>query len=118
MSTSTNVVAFAWNRSLPGREPMSLQHFKDFSEWLQGEQRNGRVQSFLPVLFEPHGGDVQGFFLIQGEPAKLAELMDTPQWIEHQTRAELHLDGLAVMRGVTGPALGQRMGVWASQIPR
>lgn len=118
MSSSTNVVAFAWDRSVPGRESMSAQHFKDFSEWLQGEQRNGRIQSFLPVLFEPHGGTFDGFFLIQGEPAGLADLMDTPQWMEHQTRALVHLDGVAVMRGVTGDALGQRMALWMSHLPK
>lgn len=118
MSSSTNVVAFAWKRSIPGREAMSAQHFKDFSEWLESEQRNGRVQSFLPIIFEPHSGTVEGFFLLQGEPARLAELMDTPQWMEHQTRGLLHLDGLGVFRGVTGAALAQRMGQWASLIPK
>jgi hypothetical protein len=118
MSSSMNVLAFAWDRSVPGREMMSAQHFKDFGEWLQGEQRSGRVQSFLPVLFEPHGGNVNGFFLIQGEPANIAELLDTPQWIEHQARATLHLEGVAVLRGVTGAALGQRMALWANHIPK
>ena len=30
------------------------------------------IESFEPVFLEPHGGDLTGFILIQGDAAKLA----------------------------------------------
>jgi hypothetical protein len=117
-STSQNTLLFSWDRPIPGREPLSAQHFKDFIEYLQGEQRSGRIQSFFPMLIEPYGGTLNGFFLLQGEPEKLNELVDSADWLQHVTRAMLHLQGLAVLRGVTGAAVNERMGVWINALPK
>jgi hypothetical protein len=112
-----NVLVFAWNRSLPGRETLSAQHFGEFLEYLAGEQRKGQVESFEPVLLDAHGGSVNGWVLIRGEPGKLNELAGSREWIQHVTRALLHLDGASVLRGVTGPALMERMDMWTRAIP-
>jgi hypothetical protein len=114
----TNVVVFAWNRSLPGREQMSGQHFQEFVAYLQAQKDQGAITSFDPVLLEPHGGSVNGFFLIQGEPDKLAALTSSPDWVQHQIRAMLHLDGAGTWRGVTGAGVGERMAMWMQALPR
>jgi len=114
---SSNVLVFAWNRPLPGRENLSARHFQEFTEYLGAEQRRGTVESFESVLLEPHGGTFNGFFLVRGEPRKLAELTSSPEWVQHITRGLLHLDGSCVVRGVTGPALMERMKLWMSNIP-
>jgi hypothetical protein len=36
---STNVVFFAWNRSIPGRERISAEHFQQFSQYVAGLQQ-------------------------------------------------------------------------------
>jgi hypothetical protein len=113
-----NVVMFAWNRSLPGREQLSGQHFQDFVAYLQAQKAQGTIESFDPVLLEPHGLGPHGFFLIRGAPERLQTLTASPDWVEHQVRAMMHLDGPAVMRGVTGAAVGERMALWAKAIPK
>ena len=113
-----NVIVFGWDHSLPGREPLSAKHFQEFVEFLQAQQKQGAVESFDPVFLEPHGGSFNGFFYIKGEPAKLAALVASPEWMQHQIRATLHLKGVAVHRGLTGPAVGEFMGMWTNAIPR
>jgi hypothetical protein len=113
-----NLVMFGWNRSLPGREPISGQHFQEFVEYLSVQKRNGAIESFEIVLLEPHGGNLNGFFLLFGEPAKLSELTASAEWSRHQLRGVLHLDGATTVRGFTGSAVPERMELWTREIPR
>jgi MinD-like ATPase involved in chromosome partitioning or flagellar assembly len=113
----SNVVLFGWNRSIPGREKVSAQHFEEFVQYLSRLQQKGAIQTFDVVLLDTHGGDLNGFFLIKGESAKLDVLVSTTEWITHITRAALHLDGSGVVRGVTGDEIMGRMTLWTSLIP-
>lgn len=114
----TNVLCFGWNRSLPGREMISAQHFQEFVEYLGVQKKSGLVESFDAVFLEPHGGTLNGFILIRGEPAKLTQLTGSADWVRHQTRAMHHLDGSLSVRGYTGAAIPERMEQWSKEIPR
>jgi hypothetical protein len=113
----TNLVFFAWNRSIPGRERISAEHFRDFSQYVAGLQQKGVIQSSEVVFLDPHGGDLNGFFLIRGDTAKLDALMANPEWVTHMTRAGLHLEGSGHVRGVTGAQVLERMELWTKTIP-
>jgi hypothetical protein len=112
-----NTIFFGWNRSLPGRERTSAEHFQEFVQYLGGLQKQGVIQSFDVVLLNAHGGDMNGFFLIKGEGAKLADLQAGDEWIRHQTRAALHLDRAGAVMGVSGEAVQERMKLWTSLVP-
>lgn len=114
---ASNVMLFGWNRPIPGREKLSAQHFEEFAKYLGGLQQKGAIQSFDIVLLDTHGGDLNGFFLVKGDSAKLDALVSTTEWIAHIVRATLHLDGSGVIRGVTGAEIMGRMALWASFIP-
>lgn len=114
---STNVIFFGWSGSIPGRERISAQHFQEFVAYLGALQKSGSIQSFDPVFLQAHGGDLNGFFLIRGDTRKLDELSSSPDWEQHITRATLHLQGVGVIRGVTGEALNMWMERWTRTIP-
>ena len=114
---ASNLMLFGWNRSIPGREQVSAQHFDEFVKYLGGLQQKGAIQEFEIVFLDTHGGDFNGFFLIKGDTAKLDALVSTSEWITHITRAALHLDGSGVIRGVTGDEIMGRMALWTSLIP-
>jgi hypothetical protein len=114
---ASNIILFGWNRSIPGREKVSAQHFGEFLQYLGGLQQKGAVQGFETVFLDSHGGDLNGFFLIKGDSAKLDALISTTEWITHTTRASLHLNGFGVVRGVTGNEVMERMALWTSVIP-
>lgn len=113
----TNAIHFGWNRSIPGRENISAQHFQEFVQYLGGEQKKGSITSFDIVFLNPHGGDLNGFFLIRGDGAKLAKLAQSKEWQTHMMRAAMHLEGSGAVFGATGDAIMERMKLWTSLIP-
>ena len=114
---SSNTIFFGWNRSIPGRERLSAEHFGAFVQYLGGLQQKGTIQAFDTVFLDPHGGDMNGFFLIRGEPQKLDALAGSADWIAHMIRAGLHLQGHGAVRGVTGQAVMERMALWTKTLP-
>ncbi len=114
---SSNVLFFGWNRSVPGRERMSAEHFQSFGEYLATQQRKGLIQSFEPVFLDPHGGELAGFFLIRGESVQLDALTATTEWRTHTVRASVHLDKSGAVRGAAGELIQERMGMWLKEIP-
>ena len=114
---STNAVFFAWNHPIPGRERLSAEHFEEFSQYLGGLQQQGTIESFDIMFLDSHGGDMNGFFLIRGEPAQLDAVLSSTEWVTHMTRASLHLAGSGAVRGVTGELVIERMELWTKTIP-
>jgi hypothetical protein len=114
---STNVIFMGWNRPIPGREALSAELFRGTLEFLGEQQQAGNIESFQPVLLSPHGGDLNGFILIQGEGSKLAALVATEEWDMSVTRGGLLLEGLGIVRGATGELLQEWMARWAAAIP-
>jgi hypothetical protein len=117
MEMSSNTLFFGWNRPIPGREKMSAEHFGGFMQYLGGLQQKGTIKSFEAVFLNPHGGDLNGFFLIRGDSNQLDAVMSSPDWIAHMTRASIHLDGSGVIRGLTGELIQQRMDLWTGMLP-
>lgn len=114
---SSNIVFFAWNRSIPGRERVSGEHFQQFVQYVTGLQQKGTIQSYDVVFLNAHGGDLNGFFLIRADSAKLDALMSSPEWETHMMRAALHLQGSGAVRGVSGALVNERMELWTKSIP-
>ena len=114
---ASNVVFFAWNRSIPGRERVSAEHFGQFVQYLAGLQKSGAIASSEAVFLDAHGGDMNGFFLIRADNAKLDALLASNEWLTHMTRCALHLEGSGHVRGVTGPMVNERMELWTKTIP-
>ena len=113
----SSIILFGWNRSIPGREKVSAAHFDEFVKYLGGLQQKGAIQAFDAVFLDAHGGDLNGFFLIRGESARLDALVSTTDWITHIARASHHLEGSGAIRGVTGDEIMKRMAIWTSAIP-
>jgi hypothetical protein len=47
----------------------------------------------------------------------LDALVGTSEWLEHMTRAALHLEGSGTVCGVTGDGVKDRMELWTRSIP-
>jgi hypothetical protein len=112
-----NIIFFAWNRSIPGREQVSGAHFNEFVAYLGAQAQAGAIHGFDVVFLDQHGGDMNGFFLIRGDSGALDALSASQEWLEHMTRAALHLQESGAVRGVSGDGVGARMELWTKHIP-
>jgi hypothetical protein len=91
-----------WGEVVRGREAKSLEVFQEAITYYGGLQQDGTIESVEAVFLEPHGGDLQGFFLIKGERQKLASLRVDPEFVRMSARAGLVVEGI----GVVGASLG------------
>ena len=110
---ATDVIFMGWNRAVPGREAQAGQHFQEYLGYLGKLQQTAQIESFEAVLLSPHGGDLNGFFLLRGDSAKLNALPETTEWVTHVTRANVNLEGFGTVRGVTGEGVMAWMATWA-----
>src|SRR5689334_6835190 len=101
-----------WGAPYPGREGKALELFQEvlgiYSRW----QQQGDIDSFEPVALDPHGGDLNGFLLIRGNPEKLAQLRNRDEFHELNVRAGLLLSHFGVTFAFTGDDLQKLFGTY------
>lgn len=105
-----------WGETVRGRESQALEVFNQTMAYFLGLQADGAIESVEPVFLEPHGGDLDGFFLVRGEPEKLAALRVDMQFASMMARAGLVVDGLGVVGASMGARLEALMGQYAEAI--
>jgi len=99
-----------------GRERQAMQGFNDVFEYYSRLQQEGQIESFEPVLLEPHGGDLAGFFLLRGDLDKLARIRASEEFERHTARALLCVENIGVVSAAFGERLMGQMSVFAEQI--
>jgi hypothetical protein len=93
-----------------GREMQAVKVFGEGVQYYTGLQQKGVIESFEAFLLEPHGGDLNGFFLLRGDKEKLAHLRVDDEFARRTTRAAQIVDGVGVITAITGGRLTEVMG--------
>ncbi len=88
-----------------GREQQATKVFAEASEYYSRLQQQGEIESFEPVLLEPHGGELGGFFLLRGDQEKLSRVRGSEEFERMTVRAQLIVDDI----GITGAFIGERL---------
>jgi hypothetical protein len=105
-----------WGTPVRGREQKALDVFgESIAHWAE-LQEEGAIEGFETYILEPHGGELAGFALLLGDPAKLAEVRARDDFQRMVARAGLIIENLGVVTAVTGEGLTEQMGVFAAQI--
>lgn len=99
-----------------GRERKAIGVFNDTVEYYARLQQNGDIESFEPVLLEPHGGELGGFFLLRGDGDKLAHLRNSAEFERLTLRGQLIAEHLGVVGGVLGERLISQLATFAQQV--
>lgn len=99
-----------------GRERQSIKVFNEVFEYYARLQQEGEIESFEPVLLEPHGGELSGFFLLRGEQDKLARVRASEEFERYMARGELIVDNLGVVGATLGERLMSQVSVFAEQV--
>jgi hypothetical protein len=102
-----------WGQIVRGREKRGLGVFQESVEYYGKLQQEGRIEKFDLFLLAPHGGDLAGFAILQGEPAKLSEIRFSDDFERLITRAGSVVDNVGVVIASTGEKLAKQMGLFA-----
>jgi hypothetical protein len=113
-----NALLIGWNRPVAGREQDAVELFSAAASFYEAQKKAGRLSSFEHVLLTPHGGDLNGFTLLRGEPTRLSEILRSEEWMAIETRAVQVTEGFGVIHGTTGEGVAPLMGLYASKLPK
>jgi hypothetical protein len=99
-----------------GREAKALQVFNESLAYYARLQQEGKIESFEPVLLEPHGGDLGGFILLRGSMEQLQAVHASEEFQSVQNRARLIVDNVGVIHANIGASLASGMADYQKQV--
>ena len=99
-----------------GRERQAIKVFNETFEYYSRLQQQGEIESFEPVLFEPHGGELSGYFLLRGDKDKLARIRGSEEFERLTARADLIVENLGIVAAFLGERLMSQMSVFSQQV--
>jgi hypothetical protein len=105
-------ILIGWNRVVPGKEAQAVALFGEALMFWGKQQQAGAIESFEPVFLAPHGGDLNGFILIRGDPAKLAAVMMTEEYVTIEQTASYLLEGHGVIGAIFGEGITRNMAIY------
>ncbi len=99
-----------------GRERQAIKVFSEGFEYYSRLQQAGEIESFEPVLLEPHGGELGGFFLLRGDKDQLARIRGTEEFERLTARAQLIVENIGIVGAFLGERLMSQMAVFSQQV--
>lgn len=99
-----------------GRERQAIEVFNEAFEYYSRLQQEGQIDSFEPALLEPHGGELNGFFLLRGDRDKLARIRSSEEFERLTVRGQLIIENLGIVDASLGGRLMSQMSVFSTQV--
>lgn len=94
-----NCIFLGWNRPVTGREAGSMELFKSVTNYLKEKADKGVIEDYKPVILDTHGGDLNGFILIEGDHDKLHTLRNEDEFTELMMNCSFHLQEFGQLWG-------------------
>jgi hypothetical protein len=99
-----------------GRERLAAQNFEDSVAYTEQLKAAGEIESAEIVTLTAHGGDLNGFFLLRGDPEKLARLTMAPEFRRLALRAGIASEHVGFVNAlVDGEAL-RSLAAWKEAV--
>jgi hypothetical protein len=111
-----NAMFIGWGAPVIGRETQATKVFGEWVEMLGAWKAKGQIQSMTPCFIQARGGDLQGFFLVTGDPGKLSTLMASDEIRRAITRAQLIVNNFGCCMALTGDEIPKQMALWNQNV--
>jgi hypothetical protein len=105
-----------WGAPVRGREAKGLEVFSEALAFYGRLQQEGTIESFDTAILEPHGGDLDGFFILRGSQERLAQLRVAEEFVRLTTRAGLVVEGVGVVGASMGDGLQDSIATYQQAI--
>jgi hypothetical protein len=111
------VLLFSWGMPVRGREERAIEVFNE-SVGLYGKmQQQGRIQGFDVTLLEP-SGQMQGYAQLHGSEDQLNAVRGSEDFQRLIADAQLIVDDVRLVSGVTNAGVAQRMGTFQEAVAK
>jgi hypothetical protein len=104
-----------WGAPVRGREERSLEVFNEAVGLYGRLQQEGRIESFDIVLLGP-SGDLGGYMELHGTAEQIAAVREDVDFRRNTVAAELCVDGLRHIEGVTGDGVADEMALYQEAV--
>lgn len=98
------------------RERQAIELFNQALALYADLLERGEIESFEPVLLDPHCGEIDGFFLVRGTRDQLDRLRDHSEFQRLNARAGLVVDRFGVIGAHIGERLATQMDLYGHQV--
>lgn len=92
-----------------GRETQAARVFGEAMAYFARLQQEGEIEGFQGALLEAHGGDLNGFILLRGDPLKLGMMRASEEWIRLVARANFVVHGVGVVSAILDEEVQRRI---------
>lgn len=100
-----------------GREQQALAVFMEAQQFNDRLKQRGDIESHESVFLEPHGGDLGGFTLLRGSPAKLNRLRDEDEEFQRLiSRAGLVVENIGVVGAFIGDGIRKQVSIFEQAV--
>ncbi len=98
------------------RELQALETFNRGLQYFSDLQGRGELESFEPVLLEPHGGDLAGFVLARGSREQLDRIQADEEFLRLSARAILVVESFGIVRASIGESLNAQIARYQEEL--
>ena len=112
----TNAILIGWNRVVAGREKLAAELYQSLVTYLTKAQKDGKITGFLRTILAAHGGDMNGFFFITGEPDRLQALRSDEGFYDMILEGNTLLLGWGVLDGYANETSDKVLQDWGTKV--
>jgi hypothetical protein len=109
------VVFIVWDEVVRGRERRAIRVYNAVREYLEGVQKEGKIESFETGVFGP-ATPLGGFLAVRGTPDQLVELRRTKEFRRLMLRTRLVVEHLRVARALVGANLLEQIREYQEEV--
>ena len=111
------VLLIGWDRPVRGLEERAIEAFNENVGLMGRWQHEGRIERFEIVMMAPNSS-VGGFFLVHGTGDQIHRLREDEEFQRATVRAQMVVDGIRHLEGVTGEAVAHQVEMYREAIPQ
>ena len=105
-----------WGGVYPGREKTALEGYHEWVKILEQLKLAGEIDDFQTVVLGPHGGQLDGFTLVFGDPLKLMQINERDDIHLLQLRSEREFAHFSVLPAIVGQRVEQEFKLLEEEI--
>jgi hypothetical protein len=105
-----------WGGVYPGRERVALEGYYEWLKILEEVKQSGEIEDFMTVTLGPHGGELDGFTLVFGDPIKLMQLNEREDVHRLTLQAEREFAKFSIIPALSGQRVEQEFKLVAEEI--